>query len=257
MKAVILAAGKPHSSFPDNSKQKVLYHVNGEILLERLVRQLREAGIEGIRLVTGYGAEGIEEFNRDKKLGLELVYNPQWYGDPVKSLRCGTKDLNDDALIVFGDILVDSQLFRKFLECEAPLVWIRTLIPWGSGPGVPDDKIARSDRHVSIVKIAEEKLTMFEEERAEEYIRQFTERIYPSMRAFRTPYLWNGSKYDGVRIVAILLEGMYRNGPVAEIVIPSPILDVDYYNRTDEGRRDASRQHPRLKDPLERERYVY
>jgi len=115
MKAVILAAGRPGKTFPDNSKQKVLYHVNGEVLLERLVRQLREAGFESIRIVTGYDAEGIEEFNRDRKLGLELVYNPQWTGDPVESLRCGTKDLNDDALIVFGDILASTQIFRKFL----------------------------------------------------------------------------------------------------------------------------------------------
>jgi len=249
MKAVVLAAGRPGDTFPDNSKQKVLYHVNGEVLLERLVRQLREAGIEDIRLVTGYGAEGIEDFNRNRELGLELVYNPQWWGDPVKSLRCGTKDLNDDALIVFGDILVDSQIFRRFLECKAPLVWVKTLIPWGK---IPYDEIYKSNIHVSIVKIAKEKLVIFEEERAEEYIMQFTERVYPKMRAFRTAHAWNGSKQDGVRLVAILVEGRYRNGPVEEIVIPSPILDVDYYNRTDEGR-----QKPPQRRPPERDRYIY
>ena len=253
MKAVVLAAGRPGDTFPDNSKQKVLYHVNGEVLLERLVRQLREAGIEDIRLVTGYGAEGIEEFNRDRRLGLELVYNPEWDGDPVESYRCGTKNLNDDALIVFGDILVDSELFRRFQECKAPLVWIKTLIPWGK---IPYDEIYKSNIHVSIVKIAKEKLSIFEEEKAEEYILQFTERVYPSFRAYRTARDWNGSKKDMVRIIAILVEGMYRNGPVEEIVIPSPIFDVDYYNQTDEGRAAGQR---RQKPPQQRlsERYIY
>ena len=253
MKAVVLAAGRPHSSFPDNSKQKVLYHVDGEVLLERLVHQLREAGVEHVRVVVGYGAEGIKEFNRDRKLGLELVYNPQWDGDPIKSFRCGTKDLNDDALIVFGDILVDSPLFRKFVECKAPLAWIRTLIPWGR---IPYDEIYRSDIHVSIVKIAKEYLTMFEEEKAEEYMKQFNERLLPIMKEFRTEHVWNGTKLDGVRLAAILVEGMYRNGPVEEIVIPSPILDVDYYNRTDEGRGKRPRRK-RRQGPQLGYRYIY
>ena len=221
IKAVILAAGRPGDTFPDDSKQKVLYHVNGEVLLERLTRQLREAGFEDIRLVTGYGAKGIEEFNRDRKLNLQLVYNPEWDGDPVESLRVGTKDLDDDVLIVFGDILANTQVFIKFLECDAPLAWIKTIIPWGAGLS---DKVFRNDRQVCIVKIAREKLTIFEEKEAEEYLTQFTERCYPSM-----------TEQDGMRLNGLLLEGMYRNGPVEEIVVPSPIFDVDYYNRTDEG----------------------
>ena len=222
MKAVILAAGRPGSSFPDNSKQKVLYHVDGEILLERLVRQLREAGIEDIRLVTGYGAERIENFTRERKLDLELVYNPDWDGDSVKSLRCGIRDLNDDALIVFGDTLANSQIFRRFLECKARLVWIKTLIPWGI---IPDDEVYRGDRSICIVKVAKENLSIFEGEKADGYLTQIVNRCYP-----RISY--------GSRLNAILLEAMYRNGPVEEIVVPSPILDVDYYFQTDEGSQE-------------------
>ena len=56
MKAVILAAGMPHESFPRDDKQKTLYKFNGEVLLERTVNQLREAGIKDVRVVIGYGA---------------------------------------------------------------------------------------------------------------------------------------------------------------------------------------------------------
>ncbi len=232
MKAVILAAGRPNPTFPDNSKQKVLYHINGEILLERLVSQLKEAGLEKIRLVTGYGAEGIQEFNRDRNLGLELVYNPEWDEDPVESLRYGVKDLGDDALIIFGDILASIQIFKRFLECKAPLAWIKTRRPWGRG--LPVDEVYKGDRQTCIVKIAEDKLVMFDEDKAEEYIARFTERIYPYMRRYQTPRLWDGSKRDTVRLSAVVLEGMFRSGPVEEIVVPSPIRDVDYYKLTDE-----------------------
>lgn len=232
MKAVILAAGMPHKSFPKNDKQKVLYHVNGEILLERMVRQLKEAELEDIRLVTGYGAKGIQEFNRNRSLGLELVYNPEWDEDPVESIRCGIKDLGDDALIIFGDILASTQLFRRFRECSAPLAWIKTKIPWGGG--LPVDEVYKANRQTCIVKVAEEKLIIFEKENAEECIAQFTKRIYPSMRRNRAHLLWDGSIRDTVRLSAVVLEGMFRNGPVKEIVVPSPIRDVDRYNRTDE-----------------------
>ena len=219
MKAVILAAGRPGPTFPDNSKQKTLYRIGGEVLLERIVNQLKEAGFEHIRIVTGYGAEGIEKFNRDRKLGLELVYNLQWDGDPVESGRCGIKDLDEDILFVFSDILTSTEIFKKFRECKAPLAWIKQRFPWAEG--FPDDEVFKADRNVSIVKIAKEKLTMFEEEAAEKYIAQITERCHPHMT------------YKG-RLCNLLLEGMYRNGPVEEIEVQA-IPDVDYYDRTDEG----------------------
>jgi len=216
--------------FPDNSKQKILHHVKGEVLLERLVRQLREAGFEHIRLVTGYGVEGIEEFNCNRKLGLELVYNPQWRGDPVESLRCGAKDLDDDALIIFGDILANTQIFRKFWECKAPLAWIKTKIPWGK---LPDDEVLRTDRQVCIVKIANETLSIFEKEKAEEYLTQFAKRLH----------FLRMTKVDVMRLNGLLLEGMYWNGPVEEIIVSS-LHDVDRYNQTDEGKEKTPRyQH--------------
>jgi len=230
---VVLAAGRPGDTFPDNSKQKVLYHVNGEVLLERLVLQLREAGIEDIRLVTGYGAEGIKKFNRDRKLGLELVYNPKWDEDKgAESIRVGVEDLNDDALIVYADILANTQIFKRFLECEAPLAWIKTIIPWG--PPLPvDDEVYKNDRHICIVKIAKEKLIIFEKENAEKYITEIGDRCGCG----------RGGKGN---MAALLLEGMYQNGPVEEIVIPSPIWDIDYYDRTDEGNPIHRSRPPKL-----------
>ena len=193
-------------------------------MLGRLVRQLREAGFEHIRLVTGYGAERIEKFNRDRRLGLELIYNPEWERSAPESLRCGIKDLNDDALIVFGDVLANIQIFRVFLGCEAPLAYIKTIVPWGSGAELPNDEVTNPNRQVCIVKVAKEKLMIFEKEKADKYLTQFAKRYCKGVR-----------EEEGSGLTRLLLEAMYQNGPVEEIISPVPIRDVDYFYETDEG----------------------
>ena len=75
--AVILAAGTASRFAPLSYEQpKALISVKGEILLERQIRQLQEAGIPEIYIVVGYQAE---KFNYLKqKFGVHLVYNPDY-----------------------------------------------------------------------------------------------------------------------------------------------------------------------------------
>ena len=56
--AVILAAGLSSRFAPlSYEKPKALIEVRGEILIERQIRQLKEAGIKEVFLVTGYKKE--------------------------------------------------------------------------------------------------------------------------------------------------------------------------------------------------------
>ena len=56
--AIILAAGKSGSFAPFTyEKPKGLFNVKGEILIERQIRQLKEAGIKDIYVVVGYMKE--------------------------------------------------------------------------------------------------------------------------------------------------------------------------------------------------------
>ena len=56
--AIIMAAGTASRFAPlSYEKPKALLHVKGEILIERQIRQLREAGISDIIIVVGYMAE--------------------------------------------------------------------------------------------------------------------------------------------------------------------------------------------------------
>ena len=59
--AVIMAAGTSSRFAPLSYEiHKALIEVRGEILIERQIRQLKEAGVPEIYIVTGYKAEQFE-----------------------------------------------------------------------------------------------------------------------------------------------------------------------------------------------------
>lgn len=75
--AIIMAAGTASRFAPISyEKPKALIEVKGEVLIERQICQLREAGIQEIIIVTGYMAEQFEYLK--EKFGVILVYNPQY-----------------------------------------------------------------------------------------------------------------------------------------------------------------------------------
>lgn len=75
--AVILAAGFGMRMVPINLEiPKALLEVKGERLIERLIRQLHEAGIRDIRVVVGFMKEQFEYLMDD--YGVELVINPDY-----------------------------------------------------------------------------------------------------------------------------------------------------------------------------------
>lgn len=75
--AIIMAAGTASRFAPlSYEKPKALIEVRGEVLIERQIRQLREAGIEEVVVVTGYKAEQFE-YLKDE-YGVVLINNPDY-----------------------------------------------------------------------------------------------------------------------------------------------------------------------------------
>lgn len=75
--AIIMAAGTASRFAPlSHEKPKALIEVRGEVLIERQIRQLREAGIEEVVVVIGYKAEQFE-YLKDK-YGVVLIHNPDY-----------------------------------------------------------------------------------------------------------------------------------------------------------------------------------
>lgn len=75
--AVIMAAGASSRFAPlSYETPKALIEVKGEILIERQIRQLRQAGIPEIYVVTGYKAEQFAYLG--EAFGVKLLHNPDY-----------------------------------------------------------------------------------------------------------------------------------------------------------------------------------
>ena len=75
--AVILAAGASSRFAPlSYERHKALIEVKGEVLIERQIRQLREAGVKDIYVVTGYKSEQFSYLV--EKFGVKLVHNSEY-----------------------------------------------------------------------------------------------------------------------------------------------------------------------------------
>ena len=75
--AIIMAAGTASRFAPlSYERPKALVEVRGEVLIERQIRQLQEAGIKQIIVVTGYMAEKFQYLH--EKYGVVLVHNSDY-----------------------------------------------------------------------------------------------------------------------------------------------------------------------------------
>lgn len=125
MNAIIMAAGTSSRFVPISlEKPKGLLEVKGEVLIERQIRQLKEAGVEDITVVTGYKACAFE-YLRDV-FGVSLVHNKDYnrYNNTSSVIRVIDR-LADSFLCcsdhyfsrnVFMDTTVDSYYAARYAK---------------------------------------------------------------------------------------------------------------------------------------------
>lgn len=220
MKAIVLAGGKIRGGrFPPNSKPKCLYHVGGEMILDRIIRCLRSEGVHNIRVVTGYRREDIEHHDKKHGLDLELVYTPYWETSAMKSLEIALSDIDDDILLMYGDILLRRDVIRGFLMCKAPLAWIYTLKPYREY----QNELQDGHQQICIIKVAKEKLPIFND--MEKHWQTFLKRR-PRYSKFGPD---SAFVLDGV-----MAEAMFANRPIGRVKV-NFVPDIDWYDQTDEA----------------------
>ncbi len=109
--AIILAAGFGMRMVPINlSTSKALLEVNGERLIERQIRQLKEVGITDITVVVGFMKDSFEYLIDE--YGVDLVYNPEYaVKNNLHSLSLVSYRIHN-TYIIPCDIWCDSNPFR-------------------------------------------------------------------------------------------------------------------------------------------------
>jgi CTP:phosphocholine cytidylyltransferase-like protein len=113
--AVIMAAGTSSRFLPLSlEKPKGLFEVKGEILIERQIRQLREAGADDITIVTGYKAEAFAYLR--EKFGVSLVHNEDYVRYNNTSSMIRVLDRLSDTFICCSDHYFTRNVFLDMAE---------------------------------------------------------------------------------------------------------------------------------------------
>lgn len=127
--AVILAAGVGTRLAPFSfERPKALLKVRGEVLIERLIRQLREAGVEQIAVVVGHMKESL--FYLEDEFGVSIVVNPDYAVRNNHSSLWAARCFLDigSAYVVSSDQYFDENVFHS--HCFAPYC---TVVPRKGG----------------------------------------------------------------------------------------------------------------------------
>ena len=107
--AIILAAGRGNRLRTVTEKPKALLEIRGEVLIERLIKQLQAKGIDNITIVTGYRHKDF--YYLEDKYDIELVYNKKWFcTNNIISFIKGF-EAHSRALSRYGTIMLDADIY--------------------------------------------------------------------------------------------------------------------------------------------------
>lgn len=111
--AVILAAGERK----DFDRPVGFLEIEDTIVIERLIRILKEKGIEDIIIITGYQNQYFD--NLDNTDGLQLVYSDKYkWTSTMQSLALAEQYVEDDFFLIEGDLIFEERTFDYLLEDE-------------------------------------------------------------------------------------------------------------------------------------------
>lgn len=126
-RAIILAAGMGTRIAPLSYElPKALLRVRGEVLVERLIHQLREAGVDDITVVVGYMKESL--FYLEEAEGVSIRVNPSYADRHNHSSLYVARDRLPGAFVCSSD-----QYFARNLFLSEPVGSYLTVVPTEDG----------------------------------------------------------------------------------------------------------------------------
>lgn len=113
--AIIMAAGYSARCMPlSNIMPKGLFKIKGEVLIEREIQQLKEAGVNEIIVVTGFMAEKFA-YLKDK-YGVTLIHNADFDKYNNMASLYAAKDYIKNSYILCSDNYYSHNVFKDTLE---------------------------------------------------------------------------------------------------------------------------------------------
>ncbi len=126
MKALIFNSGigKRMGDFTKTHHKCMAKLLNGETILERQLRILRENGIKEVVITTGPFKEQIESVcKKFPDMTIKLVNNDLFtQTNYIYSMYLAGQYFDDDFLLMHGDLVFDTNLVKEMLEDERPSI---------------------------------------------------------------------------------------------------------------------------------------
>ena len=117
---LILAAGNgSRIKSASGGSPKPLVQLHGKSLLEHVISDAREAGIDRFVIVVGYGADTMRRWLVDRRLGgvsITLVENVHYHKDNGVSVLRARDELRSAFMLLMADHIFESRTARALLE---------------------------------------------------------------------------------------------------------------------------------------------
>ncbi|HTQ70579.1 MAG TPA: NTP transferase domain-containing protein [Acidocella sp.] len=121
MKCLIVAAGQG-TRLREKGELKPLIPIRGVPLIERVIANGREAGIDEFLVVTGYRSEELQarlgEFSRRSGIHITRIFNRAWDRANGVSVLTAKQYLDEPFLLTMCDHLVDPQILRRLIQAK-------------------------------------------------------------------------------------------------------------------------------------------
>ena len=117
--ALVLAAGEG-SRLREYTKSKPLLRVGGMPLLGRVLRSLKEAGVQNVWIAIGYRADKIRQQIGDNYAGLRIQYIivEQWQKGNLYSLLAAEGVFQENFLLCMSDHIFDPEIPKKLIDSK-------------------------------------------------------------------------------------------------------------------------------------------
>jgi 1L-myo-inositol 1-phosphate cytidylyltransferase len=121
MKCLIVAAGQG-TRLREKGELKPLIPIRGVPLIERVIANGKEAGIDEFLVVTGYRSEELQarlgEFSRRSGIHITRIFNRAWDRANGVSVLTAKQFLDEPFLLTMCDHLVDPEILRRMIQAK-------------------------------------------------------------------------------------------------------------------------------------------
>ena len=103
-----------------------------ETILSRQLHQLADAGIREAVITTGLFRDALIAYceSLDLPLSLTFIHNPDFREtNYIYSIYCARAELDDDILLMHGDLVFENEVLDKLLACEHSCMAVSTTLP--------------------------------------------------------------------------------------------------------------------------------